>query len=107
MVDDVGKYLLEGRKLAAILGPTQEKAFLCRERRNDAMIERWICTKVKVISTHFLLFSCVQDLVREKRSKMFYMVAISAPEASTPHEPETKQLLKGNGGRRMSNSQGV
>ena len=93
MVEDVGKYLLEGRKLAALLGPTFERVFWLREKKCDQYIAR-----------------CVQDLVKERKSKMFYMVTFTAPEtAATPGEADCKQIVKGKGRgrRRMSNSQGI
>jgi len=93
VLDDVGKYLQEGRKLAAMLGPSHERAFLLRERKCDEITDR-----------------CVQDLVRERKSRVCYMVAIPAPETSSPPpEADSKQILKGRGRgkRRMSNSQGV
>ena len=93
VVEDVGKYLQEGRKLAAILGPTFERAFWFREKRCDENIKR-----------------CVQDLVRERRSRTYCVVAFSAAETSaTPSEADSKQVVKGRGRgrRRMSNSQGV
>ena len=94
MVEDVGKYLQEGRQLAALLGPTFERAFWFREKRYDEHIER-----------------CVQDLVRNRRSRMICLVTFSATETSaTPGEADSKQVVKGRGRgrrRRMSNSQGV
>ena len=91
----MGKYLKEGRKLAATLGPTFERVFWSREKKYDENIER-----------------CVQNLVREKRSRMCYLVTFSAAEtATTPGEADSKQIVKGRGSgkgrRRMSNSQGV
>ena len=35
VVEDVGKYLQEGRQLAAILGPTHDKVFKIREGMLD------------------------------------------------------------------------
>ena len=61
VVEDVGKYLQEGRRLAAILGPTHGQAFKIREGMIDREREQ-----------------AVQWLVEEKRSKMCYMVAIPA-----------------------------
>ena len=89
----MGKYLQEGRKLAAILGPTFERAFWLREKRCDEKIKR-----------------CVQDLVRARRSGSICLVTFSVAETSaTPGEADSKQVVKGRGRgrRRMSNSQGV
>ena len=97
VVEDVGKYLQEGRRLAAILGPTHGQAFKIREGMIDREREQ-----------------AVQWLVEEKRSKMCYMVAIPASEIATPSlapEIDNKQVLTGRGrgrGRRIaSTSQGV
>ena len=99
VVEDVGKYLQEGRRLAAILGPIHGQAFKIREGMIDREREQ-----------------AVQWLVEEKRSKMCYMVAIPASEIATPSlasETDNKQVVTGRGkgrgrGRRItSTSQGV
>ena len=99
VVEDVGKYLQEGRRLAAILGPTHGQAFKIREGMIDREREQ-----------------AVQWLVEEKRSKMCYMVAIPASEIATPSlalEMDNKEVVtkrgrgRGRGRRITSTSQGV
>ena len=89
VVEDVGKYLQEGRQLAAILGPTHDKVFKIREEMLDREREQ-----------------AVEWLVEERKSKMCYMVAIPTSEVATPSSPpsdvDNKQVLKGRGrGRRI------
>ena len=88
VVEDVGKYLQEGRQLAAILGPTHDKVFKIREEMLDREREQ-----------------AVEWLVEERKSKMCYMVAIPTSEVATSSSPTSdvdKLVLKRRGrGRRI------
>ena len=89
VVEDVGKYLQEGRKLAAILGPTHDKVFKIREGMLDREREQ-----------------AVEWQVDERKRKMCYMVAIPTSEVATSSSPtsdvDNKLVLKRRGrGRRI------
>ena len=92
MADDMGKYLQEGRQLAAILGPTFNRAFGLREKHLDEHIK-----------------SCVEA----RRSGMICLATFSAAETSaTPDEVDmdskkVKGMGRGRRRKRMSNSQGL
>ena len=80
MAEDVGKYLQEGRQLAAILGPTFNRAFGLRETKIDEHIK-----------------SCVEA----RQSGMICLATFPPAETSaTPDEVDSKKV-KGRGrGRR-------
>ena len=90
VAEEVGKYLQEGRKLAAILGPTFNRAFLGREKSCDDHIK-----------------GCVEEIVGARR--IFPATPSEAESSGKADQVDSKQGVKGRARavRKLSNSQGV